>query len=191
MALLSYEAALQALVQRLKGVCDDALTPSLPFTQRFASNQKLTTQHLQMHISEIDSVGIADNFEYGKSAKQYEVMVELSCHVQLNGSNMGNTSVKLERIIHSLEGHTGVYLKHFPLGEISFLRAGSIRRRDFPLDKSQWEERSSVMLVFSMMVIMSDPVDVGHIETVEINKLRVKDSPSHVAVETEITITYP
>lgn len=191
MALLTYEVALETLVARLKGICDDAISPSIPFTQRNASNQKLTTQHLQAHITETEPVGVADTFEYGKSAKQYEVFVELSCHGKSPNSNMGSTSSKLQRILHSFEGHSGVYYKHFPTQDISFLRSGSIRRRDFPLDKVSWEERSSVVLVFGMMVVVEDPVDVGHIEEVTINKLKVFDTPSSTAYEEIITVTYP
>ena len=191
MALLTYEVALETLVARLKGVCDDGINPSLPFTQRNASNQKLTVQHLQAHIMETEPIGVADIFTYGKSAKQYEVFVELSCHGKSPNANMGSTSSKLQRILHAFEGHSGVYYKHFPTQDISYLRSGSIRRRDFPLDKTQWEERSSVVLVFGMMVIVEDPVEIGYIETVEINKLKVFDTPTHVAHEETIIIEYP
>lgn len=191
MALLTYEVALETLIARLKGVCDDAINPPLPFTQRNASNQKLTVQHLQAHITETSPVGVADNFEYGKSAKQYEVFVELSCHGKSPNANMGSTTSKLQRILHSFEGHSGVYYKHFTTQDISFLRTGTIRRRDFPLDKTQWEERSSVMLVFGMMVVVEDPVDIGYIETVTVNKLKVFDTPTHVAHEEIITVNYP
>lgn len=190
MALLTYEVALETLVARLKGVCDDAISPPIPFTQRNASNQKLTTQHLQMHIMDTDPVGLTDNFEYGKSAQQYEVMIELSCHGKSPNSNMGSTTAKLQRILHSFGGHSGVYYKHFTSQDISFLRSGTIRRRDFPLDKVQWEERSSVVLVFGMMVVVEDPVEVGYIETVEINKLKVFDTPTSVAYEEVVVVNY-
>lgn len=190
MALLTYEVALETLVVRLKGVCDDAISPPIPFTQRNASNQKLTTQHLQMHIMDTDPIGVADNYEYGKSAKQYEVMVELSCHGKSPNSNMGSTTAKLQRVLHTFEGHSGVYYKHFTSQDISFLRSGTIRRRDFPLDKVQWEERSSVVLVFGMMVVVEDPVEIGYIETIEVNKLRVKDTPTHIAIERDFDVVF-
>ena len=187
---MNYEQTLEFLINALKGLCDDAISPSLPFKQRNVGQQKLQTQHLQFHIDGIEPVGKADNFDYGMSARNYEVYVDLACHRNHMTTMAGGSEVQLQKILHALDGHTGTYLKHFTSKLVSFLRVGTILRRDYPVDKNQWEERSTVRLVFGITVILEDTVDVGWIETIKVTPLRVYDTPTHVAVEDTIEVTY-
>lgn len=187
---MNYEEALDELMTALKGLCADVA--AIPFRQRNVGNQKTTEQHFLVHIDSVEPTGISDNFEYGKSAKHYEVFVDLGCYrPSPNAKYAGTTTIQLQKILHAVQGHSGVYFKHFNTDYVTFHRAGTIQRRDWPLDKTQWEERSVVRLVFGMCVIEEDPVDVGWIETIQVNPLKVYDTPTHVAVEDEIEVTYP
>jgi len=185
---MNYEQALNELITAIQGMCIDVA--NIPFTQRNVGNQKLQVPHWQVHIDGYEPVGISDNFEYGKSAKQYEVFVDLACHRNHLTNYAGGTSLRLQKVKHAFEGHSGVYYEHFDTRSVSFLRATRIQRRDFPVDKNQWEERSVTRLVFSMLVIDEDPIDVGHIETIQVNTLKVYDTPEHIATEDEIEVTY-
>jgi hypothetical protein len=186
---MNYEQALNELITSIRGMCVDVA--NIPFTQRNVGNQKLQVPHWQVHIDVYEPTGISDNFEYGKSAKQYEVFVDLACHRNHLTTYAGGTSSRLQEVLHAFEGHSGVYYKHFNTRTISFLRSTRIQRRDYPVEKNQWEERSVTRLVFSMLVVDEDPTDVGHIETITVNALKVYDTPTQVAVEETITVTYP
>jgi hypothetical protein len=84
-----------------------------------------------------------------------------------------------------------LYYKYFDNNTISFLRASSVTRRDWPVSKVQFEERSQITIVFSMVVRQVDEVGNGHIETVELSSFKVKLSEDNVAVEDTLTINYP
>lgn len=186
---MTYDESLTALEDGLYGVITD-LT-ALPIRIRNKSAQKINEQHIQLHIREIEDIGWyhGEMFEEVSgneiTAKEYEVMVDIACHA-------GNrTQTVLNKILHALSSGSGLYYKYFETTSISFLRASSITRRDWPLDKVQFEERSQITVVFSMMVEQVDAFDLGSIETVEIVNLKTKVSDNVTAVDDTLTITYP
>ena len=185
---MSYDSAITLLENSLGGLITD-LT-SLPIRFRNASSQKVNKQHIMLHIKEFDEVGWYHGGEYNSNgeevtAKEYEALVDIACH---GGTR---TSTVLQKILHALSTGSGLYNKYFDNDTISFLRASSITRRDWPLDKIQFEERSQITIAFSMMVKQIDEEGNGHIETVSLTSIKTKLSEDNVAVEDTLTITYP
>jgi hypothetical protein len=185
---MNYDDALTELENKLYGLITD-LT-SLPIRIRNSSPQKINEQHIQLHISNIEDIGWyhGGRFNEGGNAiteKEYEVEVDIACHAGIR------TQSVLQKILHTISSGTGLYYKYFDEGSISFLRSSRMTRRDWPLDKIQWEERSQITMVFSMVVEMVDDFDVGTIETVQVSSLKTKITENNVAVEDTLTITYP
>lgn len=185
---MSYEVAYTEFEDALYGIITD--TTALPITFRNASNQRLTEQYIQLHIGQVEEVGWDIKGDYDVNGnqityKEYEASVDIACHAGKN------TTLVLQKILHQLSTGSGLYYKYFPQGTRAYLRASRITRRDWPLDRIQWEERSVMTVVFNMMVAMSDVEDVGSIETVEIIDLDVYNTPTNIAVEDSITVTFP
>lgn len=186
---MTYDDAYETLSDALYGFITD-LT-ALPIRFRNASNQRPTEQHMQLYYGSVDEVGwtlsdgelSVDNKPI--TQKEYEVSVDIACH---QGKNTTRT---LQKILHQLSSGGGLYLKYFNTDDIGFLRASTINRRDWPLDKIHWEERSVMTIVFSMMVTETDPEEIGWIETVQINPMDIKDAPNNIAVSDTFEITYP
>jgi hypothetical protein len=185
---MTYDEAIPDLENKLYGLITD-LT-SLPIRFRNSSPQKLNEQHIQLHIANIEDVGWYHGGDYDENGaaitqKEYEVDVDVACHAGTR------TQTVLQKILHTISASSGLYYKYFDEGNISFLRASRTTRRDWPLDKIQWEERSQITMVFSMVVDMVDDFDVGTIETVQVSSLKTKITENNVAVEDTLTITYP
>lgn len=185
---MSYEVAYTEFEDALYGIITD--TTALPITFRNASNQRLTTQYIQLHIGQVVENGWDIKGEYDISGnqityKEYEASVDIACHAGKN------TSAVLQKILHQLSSGSGLYYKYFPQGTRSYLRASRITRRDWPLDRVQWEERSVMTVVFNMMVAVSDVEDAGSIETVQIIDLDTYNTPTNKAVEDTLTVTFP
>ena len=185
---MSYEATTELLEDSLYGLITD-LT-GLPIRFKNASNQKINQQHIMLHFKEFEEVGWYHNEGYDDNgdevtSKEYEAVVDIACH---GGTR---TSVVLKKILHTLSTGSGLYNKYFDNDNISFLRASSVTRRDWPLDKIQFEERSQITIVFSMLVREIDEEGNGVIETVRVSSLKTKLYENNVAVEDTLTITYP
>lgn len=183
---MSYEAAVTKLEDALYGLITDTL--NLPIYFRNASNQRPSTKHIQLYIN-----SITENGDYVKEAldttnkrstwKEYEVSVDVGC-------NSGrNTQASLLTLVHTISSFSGLYNKYFVDEGIAYLRSSSITRRDFPLDKIQWEERSVVTMIFNVMVELKETEGSGFIETVEIPELTVIRSDNNKIIEQDI-ITY-
>jgi hypothetical protein len=185
---MTYDEALESLETKLYGLITDLTGLKIRF--RNSSAQKLNEQHIQLHFDNIEDVGWYHGNMYdvngnGITAKEYSCFVDIACQAGTR------TQTVLQKILHTLSSDTGLYHKYFDDGQIAFLRASRMTRRDWPLDKIQWEERSQITIVFSMMVEMVDDFDGGSIETVEISSLKTKITENTTAVEDSITITYP
>lgn len=185
---MNYDQALPALEDALYGLITD-LT-SLPVRIRNSSAQKINEQYIQLHIGEMSDTGQYHGYDYDidlnqQTQKEYRVLVDISC---LAGQR---TSSVLQKILHTLSSDSGLYYKYFDNGTISFLNASSISRRDWPLDRVQWEERSRMTAAFSMIVTLTDEEGVGFIETVELSSIKTKTSENNVANDDTLTVSYP
>jgi hypothetical protein len=181
-------SAIEILEDSLYGLITD-LT-GLPIRFKNASSQKINDQHIMLHFKEFEEVGWYHNEGYNidgdeVTAKEYEAVVDIACHGGIR------TSGVLQKILHAMSTPSGLYYKYFDNNTISFLRASSVTRRDWPVSKVQFEERSQITIVFSMVVRQVDEVGNGHIETVELSSFKVKLSEDNVAVEDTLTINYP
>lgn len=186
---MSYIEALKDLEERIGRFCKELTGLKVSF--RNASNQKITSQHVQLFVDRINEVGAEGNVEeldeLNKivTSKEYEVFIECSV-------NRGDyTQAVLGEIRHQLSTSSGLYYKYFGDTKFAYLRSATIQKRFFTVDSIQFEERSSMQLVFNMMVQSSDFLDIGSIETVEISSLKTKVSEDAVVVDDTLTITYP
>ena len=186
--MIDYSQMLPAIYTKLHGFCTDVT--GLPFTTKNTNKNKPTTQYLQVHLETFDPIGVGQKIDDTTTSQTYEVIVELSCHIQ-SGNYSGSTKVALQKIIHSLNNCDGVYLKHFNTQDIGFLRSGAIIARDYPVDRTQYEERSLVRLVFSVVVVHTDPVSAGWIETIKVSPFKVYENQYITpSIEDNITVTY-
>lgn len=186
--MIDYSQMLPTMYAKLNGFCTDVT--GLPFTTKNTNNNKKTTQYLQAYLETFDPIGVGQKIDDNTTSQTYEVIVELACHIQ-SGNYSGSTKVALQKIIHSLNNCDGVYLKHFNTQDIGFLRSGSIISRDYPVDRTQYEERSLVRLVFSVVVVHVDPVSAGEIETIQVSPFRVYENQFILpVVEEDITVTF-
>ena len=184
---MSYDAAVTKLEDAIYNLITDVT--GLPIIFRNASNQKLTTQYIELYFKQFDEVGWEAEDEFDANfnrltSKEYEVFVDISCH---RGTN---TSRVLQTILHSFSTQSEPYYKYFD-ETIGYLRVSPITRIDIPIDATQWEERSTMTVVFNMMVSVSDIQPVGYVETVEISSLKVKNGESNIILDSSETITYP
>ena len=163
--------AIETLEDSLYGLITD-LT-SLPIRIKNSSSQKINTQHIMLHMKEFEEVGWYHDEGYTVdgdevSSKEYEAVVDIACH---GGTR---TSVVLQKILHAMSTPSGLYYKYFDNNIISFLRTSSITRLDWPLDKVQFEERSQITVVFSMIVRQVDELGNGEITTVRLESIKTK-----------------
>lgn len=175
------EDALYGLITDLTG---------LKIRMRNSSPQKINEQYIQLHISEFEDIGFyhegePDDNQNQTTVKEYRALVDIACHAG------ERTSAVLRKIIHTLSSDSGLYYKYFDKGEISFLRASSVTRRDWPLDMVQWEERSQTTVAFSMVMTMADEHDIGHFDTVELVSIKTKTTENNVANDDTLTIQHP
>lgn len=183
----SYKQAIEQVEDALYGYITD-LT-ALPIRIRNSSSQKLTQQHIILHIGEVVQVGYEDDHGYDVdgglvTSREYEITVDIACH---SGTR---TTAVLQSILNSLSNRSGLYTKYFSAGNLGYLRGSRITRMDWPLDKIQFEERSTMSVVFSSRVAISDS-DRGEIETVQVGSLKVKLSETQVAVESAFDVSHP
>lgn len=186
---MSYIDTLKDFENRFGRFCKEV--SGLKTTFRNASNQKITEQHIQIHIDRETEVGweiTSDDLTVdGRfiTYKEYEMFVECACH------RGDYTSAVLGEIRHQLSTNSGLYYKYFGDSKFSYLRSTTAQKRFVSIDGIQFEERSIMQLVFNMMVESSDLEDIGSIETIEIDNLTIKVSDDTTAVDDTITITYP
>lgn len=185
---MSYRDALIELENRIGDFCIDVT--GLPVSFRNESQQKLTEQHVQIYFDRIEEVGwehsgTLDIDNKQKSYKEYEVFIEILC------SRGDYTQAVLGDIRHQVSTSSGLYYKYFGDNKYGYLRSTNAQKRFVPVDGIQYEERSIMTLVFSMMVESVDIEDVGTIETVEIINIKSKLSEDQILTDDNITITYP
>lgn len=185
---MSYIETLKDLETRLGRFCKEV--SGLKTTFRNASQQKLKEPHIQLYFDRIDEVGWEHQGQLDvagkqKTYKEYEVVVECACH------RAEYTQAVLGEIRHQLSTSSGYYYKYFPDQVFGYLRSTNIQKRFVTVDGIQYEERSVMNLIFSMMVEAVDTLDIGSIETVEIINIKTKLSEDEVSTDNNITITYP
>ena len=175
----------EQLKNRIKALCDKTFEPNIPFTIRGASNQRLKETYIQLWIKQWNKIGRYDKVDHNVTAVKYEVMVDIGVHRPPEATSLsGTTTVSLAKIINAFEAAAGTYFDTFTDGNISYLRSSAITMRHYPIDRSQLEERSSVSCIFEVVVVETDPTDVGYIETVQLN-VKVNN------IQSSDTITYP
>lgn len=186
MIVYNHEQIYTQLKQRIKTLCDKLFEPNIPFTIRGASNQKLSETYIQLYFKQWNKIGKYNLVTHNQTAMKYEVMVDISVHRPPTATTeVGSTSIKLGKILHAFDGHSGTYLDSFPDGNISYLRGSTITMRHWPIDRNnQLEERSTVTCIFEVVVYETDPTDVGWIDTVELTTKVDDESNSS-------TINYP
>jgi len=160
---MNYVEAKKNLEDRLYGIITERT--GLPITFRFSGNQKLNTPFIELYFGEMEAVGWGEeqitNDQSTLTTQEWELSVDISCH------RHPTPELMLQRILHTFNTSTATYYKHFPTQDSGFLRASSIRRRDYPLDKIQWEPRAFMTLVFSLVVTENDITDLDYITTVK------------------------
>lgn len=186
---MNYLQSRQELEDRLYGIITDRT--SLPITIRNSGSQKLSTAFVELYFSEIEAVGWGEEYissnALASATQEWEVSVDISCH------RHPNPEMVLQKILHTFNTSSATYYKYFTTQDSGFLRASSIRRRDFPLDKIQWEPRAFMTLVFSLVATEDDVTDLDYITTVEfsgeggINTIITENN----ILSDELTITYP
>lgn len=186
MIVYNHEQIYSQLKLRIKALCDKLFEPNIPFTIRGAANQKLSETYIQLYIKQWNKIGRYNQVAHNQTAMKYEVMVDIGVHrPPTSTSEVGSTTIKLGKILHAFDGHSGTYLDCFPDGNISYLRGSTVTLRHWPIDRSnQLEERSTVTCIFEVIVYETDPTEVGWIETVQLNTK--VDGQSDLS-----TITYP
>jgi hypothetical protein len=188
---MNYEASKQELEDRLFGIITDKT--ALPITIRNSGSQKLSVPFVELHFSEVDPVGwgeetiSASNVTSG--CQEWEISVDVSCH------RHPNPEVILQKILHTFNTSSATYYKYFKTQDSGFLRSSSIRRRDFPVDKIQWEPRAFMTLVFSLVSTEEDVTTLDYITTVSFNGGDDGSINTIITENTilsdELTVTYP
>jgi len=183
---MTYPDALVQLEDALYGLIDD-LT-GLPIRIRNSSPQKINEQHIQLHFKDIEPIGYEDDEGYidelRVTSKEYEVSVDITCHAGTR------TLAVIQNILHNLSNAGGLYYKYFDNINVGYLRSSSISRRDFPLDRIQFEERSVITIVFSSRVSITEVADLGSIESVQFTSIKTKITED-VVVDDTLTVNYP
>lgn len=184
MIVYNHQEIYEQLKQRIKSLCDKTFNPVIPFTIKGAANQTLREQYIQLWIKQWNKIGKYDKVEYNVTAVKYEVMVDIGIHRPPTATSLvGTTTINLAKILNAFEAAAGTYFDVFADGNISYLRSSAITMRHYPVDRSQLEERSTVTVIFEVVVVETDPTDVGYIETVEL-------SATSSGINYQDTITY-
>lgn len=166
----NHEQSYEQLKLKIQALCNKTLSPNLPITIRGASNQKLSESYIQLWIKQWNKIGRYDKLDHNVTAVKYEVMVDIGVHRPPTATSVvGTTTITLSKIINAFEAAAGTYFDTFNDGNHSYLRSSSIDQRHYPIDRSQLEERSTVTCIFEVVVVETDPTDIGYIETVELN----------------------
>jgi hypothetical protein len=184
---MNYDQSLASLEKRIYDVVQ--AKTGLPVTIRNASNQKITSQFIELHFVDFDVVGWGEETltsdDKLSSTQEWEVSVEIACHRGANPSSV------LQKLLHCFQSHSALYAKYFNTSDSSYLRCSSIRRRDYPLDKTQWELRSIMTVVFSMVCTEQDVESSGSITTVKFNDgIKTIISENNI-IDESLTVTYP
>lgn len=195
MITMNHQQAYDALKARIKTLCDKLFEPNIPLTIRGASNQKLTSQYIQLNIRDWDRIGWYDVVAHNTNAVKYEVSVDIGVHRPPSSTTVvGSTTIAANRIQYALTASTGTYLDTFLDGNISHLRSSRVMMRHWPIDRTQLEERSTFTAVFEVLVVETDANDVGEIQTVELSgdgHIRIYTTEETIAVEEQLDVTYP
>lgn len=186
---MSYESTLREFETRLGRFVKEVT--SLPTIFEYSSSQKKQEQFAQIYIGQVVSTGWEHQHNELSpddkiiTSKEYEVFVDISVHRATRDSS---TQAKLGEVIHQLSTSSGVKHKYFIDEQFGFLRNSTIRKRFTQVDGIQYEERSSVQVVFNMIVQSEDLIDVGTVEEIQIPNITTKATKDIVVAEDDLIV---